>query len=98
MVFAWSFHGSKKASAPDCGIVGAIAEGFRYVAAPTPAFVATMRSGLSAAIWSTWMPLARLSTVGCAVPSLGWAHGHTANGSLPNHSVVALGTTPTPCN
>src|SRR6185312_17029952 len=36
-----------------------------------------------------------LSTVGCAPPSLTLAQGHTAKGSLPNHSVVAIGTTPT---
>src|SRR6478672_12240503 len=36
-----------------------------------------------------------LSTVGCAPPSLVCAHDHTAKGSLPNHSVVAIGTTPT---
>src|ERR1700712_5255047 len=41
------------------------------------------------------MPLARLSIVGCAVPSLSWAHGQTPNGSFPNQSVTAIGTTPT---
>ncbi len=28
MVAAWSFHGSKNASPPDCGMVGAIADSF----------------------------------------------------------------------
>ena len=28
MVVAWSFHGSKNASVPDCGTVGAMAESF----------------------------------------------------------------------
>src|SRR6476661_11046396 len=40
------------------------------------------------------MPSARLSTAGCAVPSLGCAQGHTPNGSPPNQSVTAMGTTP----
>src|SRR3954464_13343575 len=41
------------------------------------------------------MPSSRLSTAGCAPPSLGCAQGHTANGSPPNQSVTAIGTTPT---
>src|SRR3977135_2746872 len=41
------------------------------------------------------MPSARLSTTGCAPPSCGCAHGHTPNGSPPNQSVTAIGTTPT---
>ena len=40
------------------------------------------------------MPSARLSTVGWAPPSADCAHGHTAFGSAPNHSVTAIGTTP----
>src|ERR1700758_5411402 len=40
------------------------------------------------------MPSLRLSTTGCAPPSLGWAHGQTPNGSPPNQSVTATGTTP----
>ncbi len=54
----------------------------------------TMRSGVSEAIWSTSMPSVRLSTTGCAPPSAGWAHGHTAKGCSPHHSVVAIGTSP----
>src|ERR1700694_3188684 len=41
------------------------------------------------------MPSLRLSSTGCAEPSFGCAHGHTANGSPPHHSVTAIGTTPT---
>src|SRR5215208_1747995 len=41
------------------------------------------------------MPSARLSTTGCAAPSLGFAQGQTPNGSPPNQSVTAIGTTPT---
>ena len=41
------------------------------------------------------MPSARLSTIGWAPPSLGCAQGHTPNGSPPNQSVTAIGTTPT---
>ena len=40
------------------------------------------------------MPSSRLSTAGCAPPSLACAHGHTPNGSPPNQSVTAIGTTP----
>src|SRR6202049_1809165 len=40
------------------------------------------------------MPSLRLSTTGCAEPSFGCAHGHTAKGSPPHHSVTAIGTTP----
>src|ERR1700731_1321157 len=54
-----------------------------------------MRSGLSAAILSKSMPLSRDSTAGCAGPSLGCAHGHTANGGSPHQFVTAIGTTPT---
>ncbi len=31
------------------------------------------------------------STVGFASPSASWAHGHTAEGWSPYHSVVAIG-------
>src|SRR5690349_24590798 len=41
------------------------------------------------------MPSLRLSTTGCALPNLGCAQGHTPNGSPPNQSVTAIGTTPT---
>src|SRR6478609_2313879 len=41
------------------------------------------------------MPSLRLSTTGCAPPNLGCAQGHTPNGSPPNQSVTAIGTTPT---
>src|SRR6476661_4637644 len=41
------------------------------------------------------MPSLRLSTTGCALPNLGCAQGHTPNGSAPNQSVTAIGTTPT---
>src|ERR1700751_5547905 len=41
------------------------------------------------------MPSLRLSTIGCAPANLGCAQGHTPNGSPPNQSVTAIGTTPT---
>src|SRR6476469_11083692 len=41
------------------------------------------------------MPSLRLSTTGCAAPNFGCAQGHTPNGSPPNQSVIAIGTTPT---
>ena len=56
--------------------------------------MATIRSGFSDPIWSTAIPSARLSTTGCAPPSFGCAQGHTPNGSPPNQSVTAIGTTP----
>src|SRR6185503_14157504 len=40
------------------------------------------------------MPSLRLSTTGCAPPNLGCAQGHVPNGSPPNQSVTAIGTTP----
>src|ERR1700743_3010710 len=67
---------------------------FWYVSAARPALIATIRSGLSPAIWSTGMPLSRFSATGCAPLSLGAAHGHTPKGWSPNQLVTATGTTP----
>src|ERR1700758_3216623 len=54
-----------------------------------------MRSGFSAAILSKSSPLSSDNTAGCAGPSLGCAHGHTAKGWSPHQFVTAFGTTPT---
>jgi hypothetical protein len=53
-----------------------------------------MRSGRSAAIFTSWKPSAALSTSGLASPSASRAHGHTAYGCSPYHSVVAIGFRP----
>ena len=54
-----------------------------------------MRSGRCAATFSIWTPSVLVSTVGAlALPSSSVAHGKIAPGCLPNHSVVATGTTP----
>ena len=53
-----------------------------------------IRSGLSVAIFSKSNPSAALSTVGFASPSASRAHGHTAYGCSPYHSVVAIGVWP----
>ena len=50
-----------------------------------------MRSGRSPAIRSNWKPSLASSTVGLASPSSSWAHGQTAYGCSPYHSVVAIG-------
>ena len=51
-----------------------------------------MRSGASSAIFSNSKPSVTLSTVGLASPSASCAHGHTAYGCSPYHSVVAIGS------
>ena len=59
-----------------------------------PEFVPTIRSGRSVAIFSNANPSAALSTVGFASPSASRAHGQTACGCSPYHSVVATGVKP----
>src|SRR4051812_38984954 len=57
--------------------------------------MAMMRSGRWAAIFSIGTPSVAGRTVGTlALPSAALAHGKIAPGCLPNHSVVATGTTP----
>ena len=53
-----------------------------------------IRSGRSAAIFSNGNPSAALRTVGFASPSSSRAHGQTACGCSPYHSVVAIGLNP----
>ena len=53
-----------------------------------------IRSGASAAICSSGSLSGALITCGFASPSAGVAHGQTAYGWSPYHSVVAIGATP----
>ena len=56
-----------------------------------PELTPMIRSGRSAASFSTSNPSELSSTVGLLSPSASRAHGQTAEGWSPYHSVVAIG-------
>ena len=72
-------------------IVGASFESFSKSSRCMPEFVPMMRSGASDAIFSNAKPSVAFRTVGFASPRAFRAHGQTASGWSPYHSVTAIG-------